>query len=251
MHITRVTPFLIDSGGSKSWLFVKLETDAGIVGWVVGASARRQLLAAPLGEAIAADSGCRHHAKVRHAVIVTHGEANSLLIAGNPLQVVNRVHHRTKAAGNLAAISILPNPLHVRAADSKHLLVRIGACETRIPRDLRVAHHRIELHILKVVFRRSVQGGVLPQRAYTHCDAQGVESIEEFEARVGSGVGGSGRDRGGTRRRRLLPDGRCAWRDRGDRWRGGTSVTNAAADRDEGRHRGDCEGAIFHVFRLF
>jgi galactonate dehydratase len=33
MQVTRVTPFLIDSGGSKSWLFVKLETDAGIVGW--------------------------------------------------------------------------------------------------------------------------------------------------------------------------------------------------------------------------
>lgn len=33
MQVTRVTPFLVDSGGSKSWLFVKLETDAGIVGW--------------------------------------------------------------------------------------------------------------------------------------------------------------------------------------------------------------------------
>jgi galactonate dehydratase len=33
MHVTRVTPFLVDSGGSKSWLFVKLDTDAGIVGW--------------------------------------------------------------------------------------------------------------------------------------------------------------------------------------------------------------------------
>jgi galactonate dehydratase len=33
MQVTRVTPFLIDSGGSKSWLFVKLDTDAGIVGW--------------------------------------------------------------------------------------------------------------------------------------------------------------------------------------------------------------------------
>jgi galactonate dehydratase len=33
MHVTQVTPFLVDSGGSKSWLFVKLETDTGIVGW--------------------------------------------------------------------------------------------------------------------------------------------------------------------------------------------------------------------------
>ena len=33
MHVTQVTPFLVDSGGSKSWLFVKIETDAGIVGW--------------------------------------------------------------------------------------------------------------------------------------------------------------------------------------------------------------------------
>ena len=33
MQVTHVTPFLVDSGGSKSWLFVKLETDAGIVGW--------------------------------------------------------------------------------------------------------------------------------------------------------------------------------------------------------------------------
>jgi galactonate dehydratase len=33
MQVTQVTPFLVDSGGSKSWLFVKLETDAGVVGW--------------------------------------------------------------------------------------------------------------------------------------------------------------------------------------------------------------------------
>jgi galactonate dehydratase len=33
MHITQVTPFLVDSGSSKSWLFVKLDTDAGLVGW--------------------------------------------------------------------------------------------------------------------------------------------------------------------------------------------------------------------------
>src|SRR5262245_38838734 len=33
MHVTHVTPFLVDSGGSKSWLFVKVETDEGLVGW--------------------------------------------------------------------------------------------------------------------------------------------------------------------------------------------------------------------------
>jgi galactonate dehydratase len=33
MQVTQVTPFLVDSGGSKSWLFVKLGTDTGIVGW--------------------------------------------------------------------------------------------------------------------------------------------------------------------------------------------------------------------------
>src|SRR5579864_7186041 len=33
MHIARITPFLVDSGGSKSWLFVKLETDDGLIGW--------------------------------------------------------------------------------------------------------------------------------------------------------------------------------------------------------------------------
>jgi galactonate dehydratase len=33
MRITRVTPFLVDTGGSKSWLFVKLDTDEGPVGW--------------------------------------------------------------------------------------------------------------------------------------------------------------------------------------------------------------------------
>ena len=30
MHITRITPFLVDTGGSKSWLFVKLDTDEGV-----------------------------------------------------------------------------------------------------------------------------------------------------------------------------------------------------------------------------
>lgn len=33
MQVTQVTPFLVDSGGSKSWLFVKLDTDDGLVGW--------------------------------------------------------------------------------------------------------------------------------------------------------------------------------------------------------------------------
>ena len=33
MKVTKVTPFLVDTGGSKSWLFVKLDTDEGLVGW--------------------------------------------------------------------------------------------------------------------------------------------------------------------------------------------------------------------------
>src|SRR3984893_2175291 len=33
MQVSQVTPYLVDSGGSKSWLFVKLETDEGLVGW--------------------------------------------------------------------------------------------------------------------------------------------------------------------------------------------------------------------------
>jgi galactonate dehydratase len=33
VNVACVTPFLVDSGGSKSWLFVKLETDDGLVGW--------------------------------------------------------------------------------------------------------------------------------------------------------------------------------------------------------------------------
>jgi galactonate dehydratase len=33
MHIARITPFLVDSGGAKTWLFVKLETDEGLIGW--------------------------------------------------------------------------------------------------------------------------------------------------------------------------------------------------------------------------
>jgi galactonate dehydratase len=33
MQVTCVTPYLVDSGGAKSWLFVKLETDAGLTGW--------------------------------------------------------------------------------------------------------------------------------------------------------------------------------------------------------------------------
>jgi galactonate dehydratase len=33
MQIAQVTPYLVDTGSSKSWLFVKLETDQGLVGW--------------------------------------------------------------------------------------------------------------------------------------------------------------------------------------------------------------------------
>jgi len=33
MQVRHVEPFLVDSGGSKSWLFVKVETDTGLVGW--------------------------------------------------------------------------------------------------------------------------------------------------------------------------------------------------------------------------
>ncbi len=33
MQVANVTPFLVDSGGSKSWLFVKVETDDGHHGW--------------------------------------------------------------------------------------------------------------------------------------------------------------------------------------------------------------------------
>jgi galactonate dehydratase len=33
VHIARITPYLVDSGSSKSWLFVKLETDDGLIGW--------------------------------------------------------------------------------------------------------------------------------------------------------------------------------------------------------------------------
>ncbi|MBV9329633.1 MAG: mandelate racemase/muconate lactonizing enzyme family protein [Chloroflexi bacterium] len=33
MNVATVTPFLVDTGGSKSWLFVKVETDDGLVGW--------------------------------------------------------------------------------------------------------------------------------------------------------------------------------------------------------------------------
>jgi galactonate dehydratase len=33
MHVSQVTPFLVDSGGNKSWLFVKVQTDDGLVGW--------------------------------------------------------------------------------------------------------------------------------------------------------------------------------------------------------------------------
>src|SRR5579864_4981352 len=33
MHIARITPFLVDFGDSKSWLFVKLDTEDGLIGW--------------------------------------------------------------------------------------------------------------------------------------------------------------------------------------------------------------------------
>ena len=33
MRVAGATPFLVDSGGAKSWLFVKVETDTGLIGW--------------------------------------------------------------------------------------------------------------------------------------------------------------------------------------------------------------------------
>src|SRR3981081_3000187 len=33
MKVKQITPFLVDSGSSKTWLFVKIETDEGLVGW--------------------------------------------------------------------------------------------------------------------------------------------------------------------------------------------------------------------------
>src|SRR4030081_543348 len=33
MQVSQITPYLVDSGGSKSWLFVKVQTDEGLVGW--------------------------------------------------------------------------------------------------------------------------------------------------------------------------------------------------------------------------
>ena len=33
MQVKQITPFLVDSGSSKTWLFVKIETDEGLVGW--------------------------------------------------------------------------------------------------------------------------------------------------------------------------------------------------------------------------
>jgi galactonate dehydratase len=33
MHVTAVTPFLVDPGTGKNWLFVKVETNGGISGW--------------------------------------------------------------------------------------------------------------------------------------------------------------------------------------------------------------------------
>jgi len=33
MYITAVTPFLVDPGTGKNWLFVKVDTNEGISGW--------------------------------------------------------------------------------------------------------------------------------------------------------------------------------------------------------------------------
>jgi galactonate dehydratase len=33
MQVKQINPFLVDSGSSKTWLFVKIETDEGLVGW--------------------------------------------------------------------------------------------------------------------------------------------------------------------------------------------------------------------------
>jgi galactonate dehydratase len=33
MHVATVTPFLVDPGTGKNWLFVRIETETGIVGW--------------------------------------------------------------------------------------------------------------------------------------------------------------------------------------------------------------------------
>lgn len=33
MQVTAITPFLVDPGTGKNWLFVKVDTDAGISGW--------------------------------------------------------------------------------------------------------------------------------------------------------------------------------------------------------------------------
>jgi galactonate dehydratase len=33
MQVTHVTPLLVDPGAGKNWLFVKVETDAGVIGW--------------------------------------------------------------------------------------------------------------------------------------------------------------------------------------------------------------------------
>ena len=33
MKVAAVKTFLVDPGGSKSWLFVKVETDDGLHGW--------------------------------------------------------------------------------------------------------------------------------------------------------------------------------------------------------------------------
>ena len=33
MYVTAVTPFLVDPGTGKNWLFVKVDTSEGISGW--------------------------------------------------------------------------------------------------------------------------------------------------------------------------------------------------------------------------
>jgi galactonate dehydratase len=33
MQVTAVTPFVVDPGRGKNWVFVKVDTDAGISGW--------------------------------------------------------------------------------------------------------------------------------------------------------------------------------------------------------------------------
>ena len=41
MQVTAITPFLVDPGTGKNWLFVKVDTDAGIEILIGGAQDRR------------------------------------------------------------------------------------------------------------------------------------------------------------------------------------------------------------------